>query len=73
MVIDFPVSKYKHFELQLDYWKVWTQWFYFEISLSRNVDHAGFQFNFAIMGIYFHIWIYDTRHLYEIGSVAESG
>ena len=65
MVIHFPVSKYKHFELQFNYWTGWSQWFYFELSLSRNIDHAGFQFNFEIIGLYFHIWIYDTRHIAE--------
>ena len=65
MIIDFSISKYKHFELQLDYWKKWTQWFCFEISLNRKVDHEGFRFNIEIMFKSFHIWIYDTRHYHD--------
>jgi hypothetical protein len=53
---------HKAWEFQTEKWEEWTNYFNFDISLTRKCDHAGFRFNVEICGYFAEFQIYDTRH-----------
>jgi len=55
------LSKHKTLELQSG---TWQEWSYFDFSKrwNRHTDHAGFNLNIEIFGLYFIFQIYDNRH-----------
>jgi len=59
------VTENKTLEIQANRWENW-QWFDIEIKWTRKQDHAGFQFNFQVLGFYFHVWLCDNRHEEDI-------
>lgn len=59
------VTENKTLEIQANRWEHW-QWFDIEMKMTRKQDHAGFQFNFQVVGFYFHVWLCDNRHEEDI-------
>lgn len=57
---DFRLSKHKSFCAQVDYTR--EELFTFIMRWTRRTDHAGFLFEFGILGIYVEFEIYDHRH-----------
>jgi hypothetical protein len=55
------LSKNKSLELQSGIWQEWS-YFNFSIKWDRHTDHAGFDFNIEIFGLYFTFDICDNRH-----------
>lgn len=55
------LSKNKTLELQSG---TWLEWSYFDSRMkwNRRTDHAGFDFNIEILGLYFILTVYDNRH-----------
>ena len=57
----FGVSN-KFWELQLEKWENWTNYFEFYLKFDRHCDHAGFRFYIEISGYSINFRIYDSRH-----------
>lgn len=55
------LSKNKTLELQSGTWQEWS-YFDFRMKWNRRTDHAGFDFNIEILGLYFILTVYDNRH-----------
>ena len=55
------LSKNKTLELQSGTWQEWS-YFHFSIKWNRHTDHAGFDFDIEIFGLYFIFTVYDNRH-----------
>lgn len=59
--IGWKISKNKAWEFQVDRFKEW-HWFKLNLDLTRNCDHAGFNFSLEVCSIFVEFSIYDTRH-----------
>jgi hypothetical protein len=40
----------------------WKDYFRFDLSWTRNCDHAGFRFDFSLARLQIEFLIYDQRH-----------
>ena len=58
---NWKLTQYKHLEIQISYWKNWTDYFTFNCNWSRKVDHAGFRVLEGFFGYEFSLTICDNR------------
>jgi hypothetical protein len=55
------ITKNKFIEFEISK----SNWFLFKIDIElsfRGKDHAGFRFEFVILGLEFSLYFYDCRH-----------
>jgi hypothetical protein len=58
----YKLIRHKHFEIECQFNKDFWHWFNFHVSLSRKIDHAGFELRIEIIGLWIQISLYDNRH-----------
>ena len=54
--------EHKHWEIQVEYWDDWVNYFTFSLNINRKCDHAGFRLTIEIFGRFLEVSIYDSRH-----------
>jgi hypothetical protein len=68
------ITKHKILEIQLTNWRTksmfgkvsFPNFFKINFEVNNHCDHPGMMFSLEILGIYFHIYLYDIRHQEEI-------